>query len=170
MHNTISHRLVAAWLELSTAFPVHKIQIWEAYQEVNRCFAQSLVPELSDGDAVWIQDYHLFLLPSFLRDALKESKKEVRIGFFLHTVCPDSDFLSILPEAIQFGGYWSPAASIFTSSFLPFSFLPEELSLAPFLTGTQTSGDVKRQAIKPSQEGNGLGRDDTEQRAPSLLR
>jgi trehalose-6-phosphate synthase len=80
---------------------MHEIHLsqpdWEAYQEVNRCFAESLMPELSEGDIVWIQDYHLFLLPSFLRQALKDSKMDVRIGFFLHTVFPDDDFLRILP-------------------------------------------------------------------------
>lgn len=72
-------------------------QDWEAYQEVNRCFAESLVAELGEGDVVWVQDYHLLLLPSFLRQALKDCKVEVKIGFFLHTVFPSSDFLRILP-------------------------------------------------------------------------
>jgi len=81
---------------------MHEIHLsvpdWESYQEVNHCFAESLVPELSDGDVVWIQDYHLMLLPSYLRRALDESsKKQVKIGFFLHTVFPSSDFLRILP-------------------------------------------------------------------------
>ena len=80
---------------------MHEIHLsqpdWESYQEVNRSFAESLVSDLSEGDIVWIQDYHLLLLPSFLRQALSECKKEVRIGFFLHTVFPASDFLRILP-------------------------------------------------------------------------
>jgi trehalose-6-phosphate synthase len=82
-------------------YQMHEIHLsvpdWESYQEVNRCFAESLVPELSEGDVVWIQDYHLLLLPSFLRQALIKCQKEVRIGFFLHTVFPSSDFLRILP-------------------------------------------------------------------------
>jgi trehalose 6-phosphate synthase len=73
------------------------IQDWEAYQEVNRCFTESLVPELGEGDVVWIQDYHLLLLPSFLRQALSKCKRAVKIGFFLHTVFPSSDFLRICP-------------------------------------------------------------------------
>ena len=80
---------------------MHEIHLsvpdWESYQEVNRCFAESLLPEMSEGDVVWIQDYHLLLLPAFLREALKRNKKEARIGFFLHTVFPSSDFLRILP-------------------------------------------------------------------------
>jgi len=80
---------------------MHEIHLsqpdWESYQEVNRCFAECLISELRDGDVVWIQDYHLFLLPAYLRQALIERKKEVRMGFFLHTVFPASDFLRILP-------------------------------------------------------------------------
>ncbi|KIW36691.1 uncharacterized protein PV06_11106 [Exophiala oligosperma] len=82
-------------------YQMHEIRLshpdWEAYQEVNRYFAEALLPELRAGDAVWIQDYHLLLLPSFLRQALNRCKKDVKIGFFLHTVFPSSDFLRILP-------------------------------------------------------------------------
>lgn len=71
---------------------------WKAYQEVNRLFAESLVAELCDNDIVWVQDYHLFLLPSALRTALNATaKKNIKIGFFLHTVFPASDFFRILP-------------------------------------------------------------------------
>jgi trehalose 6-phosphate synthase len=80
---------------------MHEIKVsrpdWEAYQEVNRTFAATLISELEDGDIVWIQDYHLFLLPSYLSDLLKTAKKKVKLGFFLHTVFPSSDFFRILP-------------------------------------------------------------------------
>jgi trehalose-6-phosphate synthase len=80
---------------------MHEIHLcqpdWESYQEVNRYFAESLVPALREGDCVWIQDYHLLLLPSFLRQALSERHMNVQIGFFLHTVFPASDFFRILP-------------------------------------------------------------------------
>lgn len=71
---------------------------WQAYQDVNSIFADSLVDNVSDGDLVWIQDYHLCLLPSLVRQKLNAmGKKKVKIGFFLHTVFPASDFFRILP-------------------------------------------------------------------------
>jgi trehalose 6-phosphate synthase len=71
---------------------------WEAYQDVNRLFAEAIEEEISDNSIVWIQDYHLFLLPQMLRRELKErGKKNVKMGFFLHTVFPASDFFRILP-------------------------------------------------------------------------
>jgi trehalose 6-phosphate synthase len=80
---------------------MHEIHLsqpdWEAYKETNQFFAESLIPHISEGDSVWIQDYHLFLLPYFLRQALKERHMNVKIGFFLHTVFPASDFFRILP-------------------------------------------------------------------------
>jgi len=82
-------------------YQMHEIHLcqpdWESYQEANKCFAESLIPALREGDCVWIQDYHLMLLPSFLRQALKERHMKVQIGFFLHTVFPASDFFRILP-------------------------------------------------------------------------
>jgi trehalose 6-phosphate synthase len=71
---------------------------WQAYQSVNRLFAQSVAEEAADGDLVWIQDYHLFLCPQILRNELRiRGIKKVKIGFFLHTVFPASDFFRILP-------------------------------------------------------------------------
>jgi len=65
---------------------------------VNRLFAESIAPEVSQNSMVWIQDYHLLLLPQILRNELKARGAEnVKIGFFLHTVFPASDFFRILP-------------------------------------------------------------------------
>ncbi|KAJ2964999.1 hypothetical protein NQZ79_g143 [Umbelopsis isabellina] len=69
-------------------------QWWEAYQKVNELFAEAIVKILEDGDLVWVQDYHLMLLPSLLR---KKTKKDIKIGWFLHTPFPSSEIYRILP-------------------------------------------------------------------------
>lgn len=51
---------------------------------------------MQDGDRIWIHDYHLLLLPRYLRDRLGD-RKNVRIGFFLHTPFPSEDAFAILP-------------------------------------------------------------------------
>lgn len=67
-----------------------------AYQEVNEIFADNLVPYVEDNDLIFIQDYHLLLLPGILRERLNK-KKSLRIGFFLHTPFPSEDYFTILP-------------------------------------------------------------------------
>ncbi|KAI8902469.1 glycosyltransferase family 20-domain-containing protein [Globomyces pollinis-pini] len=70
---------------------------WEAYQEANAEFADTLASVIQDGDLVWIHDYHLMLLPSMLRERLEGTGKNVKIGFFLHTPFPSSEIYRILP-------------------------------------------------------------------------
>jgi trehalose-6-phosphate synthase len=61
---------------------------WEAYQKVNNLFADAIAKIVQDGDLVWIQDYHLMLLPAMLR---KKTTKNIKVGWFLHTPFPSSE-------------------------------------------------------------------------------
>ncbi|CAG8804451.1 12813_t:CDS:2, partial [Racocetra persica] len=72
-------------------------QDWEAYEIVNGLFAEAVNEIVQDGDLVWVQDYHLMLLPAMLREKMGESKLNVKIGFFLHTPFPSSEIYRILP-------------------------------------------------------------------------
>ncbi|KAI9901308.1 hypothetical protein N3K66_003125 [Trichothecium roseum] len=78
---------------------------WQSYQEVNRLFAKTVIKDVQDGDLIWIHDYHLMLLPQMLREEIADSKKNVKIGFFLHTPFPSSEIYRILPvrEALLTG-------------------------------------------------------------------
>lgn len=64
---------------------------WEAYQKVNGLFADAINDIVQDGDLVWVQDYHLMLLPSMLRERMGDGGSNVKIGFFLHTPFPSSE-------------------------------------------------------------------------------
>lgn len=65
---------------------------WDAYQQVNRAFADAVADMAVDGDIIWVQDYHLMLLPTMLRERLVERNlNDVKIGFFLHTPFPSSE-------------------------------------------------------------------------------
>lgn len=73
---------------------------WEGYSEANRLFAKAIARNLQDNDLVWVQDYHLMLLPAMLREEIenKEVKPQnVKLGFFLHTPFPSSEIYRILP-------------------------------------------------------------------------
>ena len=73
---------------------------WQGYSDANRLFAKAIAQNLQDNDLVWVQDYHLMLLPAMLREELdhKETKpKNVKFGFFLHTPFPSSEIYRVLP-------------------------------------------------------------------------
>jgi len=65
----------------------------EAYESVNRLFAQKLFPLLTDDDLIWVHDYHLIPLASRLR----ELGVRRPIGFFLHIPFPHIEMLRVLP-------------------------------------------------------------------------
>jgi len=65
----------------------------EAYENVNRLFAQRLQPLLQPRDLVWVHDYHLIPLGRRLR----ELGVQRPIGFFLHIPFPNIEMLRVLP-------------------------------------------------------------------------
>ncbi|WP_437329990.1 bifunctional alpha,alpha-trehalose-phosphate synthase (UDP-forming)/trehalose-phosphatase [Sorangium sp. So ce381] len=66
---------------------------WEAYQRVNERFADVVAAQYTPGDAIWVHDYQLLLLPALLRRRLPGA----RIGFFLHVPFPSAEVFRILP-------------------------------------------------------------------------
>jgi len=65
----------------------------EAYENVNRVFAQRLLPLLQPRDLIWVHDYHLIPLGRRLR----ELGVQRPIGFFLHIPFPNIEMLRVLP-------------------------------------------------------------------------
>lgn len=66
---------------------------WTCYVRVNKKFSEAVLGIVKDDDVLWINDYHLLLLPQMLRSALPEH----RIGFFLHIPFPEPSALDRLP-------------------------------------------------------------------------
>ncbi|GER50582.1 trehalose phosphate synthase [Striga asiatica] len=68
--------------------------MWRAYLSVNKIFADKVMEVISpDEDYVWVHDYHLMVLPTFLRKRFNR----VRLGFFLHSPFPSSEIYRALP-------------------------------------------------------------------------
>lgn len=65
----------------------------DAYEDVNRTFAQKLLPLLQPQDLVWVHDYHLIPLGRQLR----ELGVQWPLGFFLHIPFPNIEMLRVLP-------------------------------------------------------------------------
>ncbi|GMI74970.1 trehalose-phosphatase/synthase 9, TREHALOSE -6-PHOSPHATASE SYNTHASE S9 [Hibiscus trionum] len=68
--------------------------LWQAYVSANKIFADKVMEVINpDDDYVWIHDYHLMVLPTFLRKHFHR----VKLGFFLHSPFPSSEIYRTLP-------------------------------------------------------------------------
>ncbi|KAF8896572.1 glycosyltransferase family 20 protein [Infundibulicybe gibba] len=100
---------------------------WLAYRQANLRFAEAVRTQITPGAMVWVQDYHLMLLPMLLRSLIDKQSLEgeymaeelpklmagieseepssdqvqnqpnIKIGYFLHTPFPSSEIYRILP-------------------------------------------------------------------------
>lgn len=67
---------------------------WADYVRLNRLFADRIAKAYQPGDIVWVHDYHLFLLPSLLRQRIPN----VYLGFYLHAPFPSSEYMRCLAK------------------------------------------------------------------------
>uniref|UniRef100_A0A2N9FLF3 alpha,alpha-trehalose-phosphate synthase (UDP-forming) n=1 Tax=Fagus sylvatica TaxID=28930 RepID=A0A2N9FLF3_FAGSY len=68
--------------------------LWQAYVSANKIFADKVMEVINpEYDYVWVHDYHLMVLPTFLRKAFNR----VKLGFFLHSPFPSSEIYRTLP-------------------------------------------------------------------------
>jgi trehalose 6-phosphate synthase len=70
---------------------------WQEFEEANRSFAIALAQQAGDSPVYLIQDYHLSLVPSMLRELVPDAK----IIHFSHTPFAGATYLRILPVAMR---------------------------------------------------------------------
>lgn len=70
-----------------------KWENWTAYEKVNMMIAEKISSIVKSDDIIWIHDFHLFLVPKYLRRLNVKN----RIGFFLHIPFPSSEFFKQIP-------------------------------------------------------------------------
>lgn len=73
--------------------PHYNAQWWQAYERVNRRFAQRVASVAAENAVVWVQDYQLQLVPGVLR----ELRPDLTIGLFLHIPFPPPSLFRQLP-------------------------------------------------------------------------
>ena len=73
---------------------VYQDDYWQAYQSVNQQFAEAVESVAKPDAKIWVQDYHLMLLPALLRQQMPDSA----IGFFLHIPFPSFEIFRLLPQ------------------------------------------------------------------------
>ncbi len=70
---------------------------WKAYVKINRLYATKILEFISDGDILWIHDFHLLLLPQMVR----EKKPGISIGLFSHVPFPSFEIFRLLPWRLE---------------------------------------------------------------------
>ena len=66
---------------------------WDSYRRVNRRFADAVIEHAAPDATIWVQDYQLQLVPNMLR----QSRPDLRIGFFNHIPFPAPEIFAQLP-------------------------------------------------------------------------
>jgi trehalose 6-phosphate synthase len=69
---------------------------WQSYEAYNAAFADALAQDAARGAKVAVQDYHLTLVPTMLR----ERRPDVKITHFSHTPWAPPDYYRLLPDDI----------------------------------------------------------------------
>ncbi|MDB4349707.1 trehalose-6-phosphate synthase [Omnitrophica bacterium] len=88
----------ALWPLCHMAFhrPVFRKTDWELYAKVNKKFADAVLEEVGDDKAfVFVQDFHLTLLPKYLRE---EAGSRLIIAHFWHIPWPNYETFRICPQ------------------------------------------------------------------------
>ena len=75
--------------------PVFREADWEAYQIVNRRFADAVLEEAGNREspAILVQDYHFALAPKMI----KEARPDARVAIFWHIPWPNPEAFGICP-------------------------------------------------------------------------
>jgi len=75
------------------AYAMFEDRFWADYERVNERFCDAVMQVARPDDVVWVQDYHLLLLPRLL----KERMPDLSVGFFLHIPFPEYEIFRMLP-------------------------------------------------------------------------
>jgi trehalose 6-phosphate synthase len=75
--------------------PIFRASDWECYQNVNQKFADALLEEMrgSEEPVVFVQDYHLALVPQLV----KKARPDARVAIFWHIPWPNPEAFGICP-------------------------------------------------------------------------
>lgn len=93
-YNGFSNSVLWPLFHYFPSFVEYKKEEFDAYLEVNQLIAEKIQFLIKPDDIVWIHDYHLIPLVSYLRKLVPKA----RIGFFLHIPFPSYELIRILPK------------------------------------------------------------------------
>ncbi|MBU7008346.1 alpha,alpha-trehalose-phosphate synthase (UDP-forming) [Phosphitispora fastidiosa] len=70
-------------------------EMWGSYRRVNRKFAEVVLQTTGPGDMIWVQDFHLALLPGYIC----RQRPGARVSVFWHIPFPPPEIFTVLPWA-----------------------------------------------------------------------
>lgn len=69
-------------------------KMWQAYVATNQAFADAVQEVYEEGDLVWIQGYHLTLVPQMVQNLFPNDN--ICLGFFMHIPFPSAELYRII--------------------------------------------------------------------------
>lgn len=93
-YNGFCHTSLWPLLHYISTYARYDQQWFTTYKEINERFADKIVERYRSGDIVWIHDYHLMLVPQFI----KAKRPDAKVGFFLHTPFPSYELFRCHPN------------------------------------------------------------------------
>lgn len=69
-------------------------KMWQAYVATNQAFADAVQEVYEEGDLVWVQGYHLTLVPQMVQNLFPND--HIDIGYFQHIPFPSSELYRIM--------------------------------------------------------------------------
>lgn len=93
-YNIFSNTLIWPLFHYFPSFAEYDENSFRAYREVNEQFAEVIKSVASEEDLIWVHDYHLMLVPGFL----KSGPKHLSSQFFLHIPFPVYELVKLIPE------------------------------------------------------------------------
>eukprot|EP01069_Polyplicarium_translucidae_P006575 Polyplicarium_translucidae@DN2984_c0_g1_i8.p1 len=84
------HSVLTLDLQIQEPF---EMSMWSTYQAMNRLWAEAVVHNAHENDMIWVHDFHLLLVPSYVTRKLRRAN----VGLFLHTPFPSFEIFRCLP-------------------------------------------------------------------------
>ena len=92
--NGFSNSSLWPLLHYISTFSNYENNWYKSYLNVNKKFAGKVIEHARDDDLIWIHDYHLMLVPAFI----KELRPDLKVGFFFHTPFPSYELFRCHPR------------------------------------------------------------------------
>lgn len=93
-YNGFSNMLIWPLFHYFPSYAEYDEDSFVAYRQVNRVFADKIRQVATDEHTIWVHDYHLMLVPGFL----KSGSKQFKSSFFLHIPFPAYELVKLIPE------------------------------------------------------------------------
>lgn len=75
--------------------PQYSLEKWDSFRLVNSRFADKVMEIYTGEELIWVNDFPLLLVPSFLS---RRTREPLNIGLYLHIPFPSSEMFRVIPH------------------------------------------------------------------------